>query len=310
MANATSVFKSRDILEKADLVRKKFCRERVLLRGIIEFSNHCLRNCLYCGLRRDNRRLKRYRMSQGQILKAVKKIHKAKIKTVILQSGDDLGYSRQNICRIIRRIKEEFPEMAITLSVGERPLADYRAFKESGASRYLLKHETANPGLYAKLHPGQSLENRIRVLRQLKRLGYQVGAGNIVGLPGQTLRDLKQDVTFMKKLGVEMAGIGPFVPQKDTPLAGVSAGSAELTRKVIALTRLALPRANLPATTALATADKRRGQLKALCCGANVLMCNFTPARFCRDYRIYDGKEKVSLREALRVIRQAGRKAA
>ncbi|MDD5347938.1 MAG: [FeFe] hydrogenase H-cluster radical SAM maturase HydE, partial [Candidatus Omnitrophica bacterium] len=290
-------------------VRRSSCGNEVLLRGIIEFSNHCVRNCLYCGLRRDNKKLSRFRMAPVEIRMTAERIVRSGITTVILQSGDDPGFKTEALCRLIQELKRRFPGLAITLSVGERPLADYKKFKEAGADRYLLKHEAANPKLYARLHPGQTLTKRMRILRYLKKLGYEVGAGTIVGLPGQTMEDLAKDIIFMKKLGVEMAGIGPFVPQKDTPLAGFPAGSSELTRRVIALTRLALPRVNLPATTALATVDKSRGQIKALQSGANVLMCNFTPAQYCRSYRIYDDKVRVSLQEARRVIRAAGRKA-
>jgi biotin synthase len=306
-ANATSVFKSKDIFKKADFIRNKFYRGAVLLRGIIEFSNYCCRNCLYCGLRRDNRKIKRYRLSQRQIIDAAGKIHEAKVKTVILQSGDDFGYTREKICRIVRRIKTKFPDLAITLSIGERPLADYRAFKAAGADRYLLKHETANPGIYARLHPGQSLKSRIRILKYLKKLGYAVGAGNIVGLPGQSAEDLVKDVLFLRKMKVEMAGIGPFIPQSDTPLGNYPAGDLDLTLRVLALARIILKRVNLPATTALVTSDRKAGQLRALKSGANVLMCNFTPEKFRKNYRIYDGKEKVSLATAKTLIRQVKR---
>ena len=300
--------KKEALFKKADRIREKYCGDKVLLRGIIEFSNHCVRNCFYCGLRRDNKKIMRYRMSESLILDTVRKIYKAGIKTVILQSGDDPGFRTDALCRLVKTIKARFPKMAITLSVGERPLRDYKKFKDAGADRYLLKHETANKSLYAKLHPGQNLKQRIGILKYLKKLGYDLGAGNIVGLPGQTEEDLAGDVLLMKKLKLDMAGIGPFIPQKDTPFGANFSGSADLTLKVLALTRITLPKVNLPATTALATVDRHNGQLKALNSGANVIMCNFTPQNFRKDYWIYDNKERASLKKAIQTIKQAKRK--
>jgi len=299
--------KKEGLFKKADSIRKKHCGDKVLLRGIIEFSNHCVRNCLYCGLRRDNKKIRRYRMSESRILDTFRKIYEAGIKTVILQSGDDPGFRTDMLCRLIKTIKSRFPEMAITLSVGERPLNDYKEFKDAGADRYLLKHETANNSLYAKLHPGQSLKQRIGILKYLKKLRFETGAGNIVGLPCQTAEDLADDILLMKKLKLEMAGIGPFIPQKHTPLGRSPSGSTDLTFKVLALARIILPRVNLPATTAVATLDRHGGQLKALNSGANVIMCNFTPLNFRKNYRIYDDKEKTSFKKAMQTIKKAKR---
>lgn len=297
-----------ELFRAADEVRKKCCGDVVRLRGIIEFSNNCVRNCLYCGLRRDNKKIKRYRMSEIEILDAVKEVTKNSVRTVVLQSGDDPIYTTKMICALIRKIKKSFP-CAITLSIGERPLSDYRSFKDEGADRYLLKHETANPDLYRKLHPGQDFKTRIKILEHLKKLKYEVGAGSIVGLPGQTIDDMAEDIVFLKKLKVDMAGIGPFIPQKDTPFGRYPAGSLNITLRMIALLRIALGKINLPATTALATTDPAAAQIKALKCGANVIMCDFTPNRFRKEYRIYDNKERIDLPRALGVIKKSDRKA-
>jgi biotin synthase len=242
-------------------------------------------------------------MADKEILDAANTIAASAIGTVVLQSGDDPGFSAQRLCSLVSRIKHRYPGMAVTLSVGERPRADYRAFRQAGADRYLLKHETANHKLYEFLHPGQTLEARIAILQYLRGIGFEIGAGMIVGLPGQTFEDLADDIMLMKSLNVDMAGIGPFIPQQDTPLGDWPAGSLELTLKAIALARIALPKANLPATTAVATLDIHRGLRKALGCGANVIMCNFTPPIFRKHYRIYDNKEKVSLETARKFIR-------
>jgi biotin synthase len=247
-------------------------------------------------------------MDMRQMLRLAGVIAGAGISTVILQSGDDPGSSTRKMCDVIRRIKRSYPSLAITLSMGERPLADYRAFKESGADRYLLKHETVNSRLYALLRPGCDFKRRRVILEYLKKTGFEVGAGNIVGLPGQRPDDLAGDILFMKKLGVDMAGIGPFIPHKDTPLKDCLPGDLKLTLRVLALARLVLKDVNLPATTALATLDTWNGQVQGLRAGANVLMPNFTPAVFRNRYTIYDRKKFVGVQEALRTISRAKRK--
>ncbi len=293
--------------KRADETRGKYCGNTVHLRGLIEFSNVCSRNCLYCGLRRDNRKIKRYRMDRRQILRFAGEIAAAGIPTVILQSGDDPSYRTGTLCGIISAIKRAYPFLAVTLSAGERPLADYRAFKESGADRYLLKHETVNPGLYARMRPGCDFKRRRAILEYLRKTGYEVGAGTIVGLPGQRLEDLAGDILFMKSLKVDMAGIGPFIPHKDTPLKSCPPGDLGLTLRVLALARVVLKDANLPATTALATLDGRKGQILGLGAGANVLMPNFTPALYRKQYTIYNRKKFVGMREVLKTIALAGR---
>jgi len=295
-----------ELMAEADAVRAKTKGDGVFLRGIVEFSNRCVRNCLYCGLRRANTRITRYRMSPDEVVAAAVRTAGLGVGTVVLQSGDDLDYKAADIARIISRIKEQ-ADVKITLSLGERPFPDYELWREHGADRYLMKHETADPVLYDRLHPGKHLSERLAALRYLQELGYEIGSGFIVGLPGQTARTLAADIALVRELGVDMCGSGPFLPQADTPLSAAPAGDEETTLRVLALLRLACPRANLPATTALASLDPEKGQLLALLAGANVIMPNFTPSACREHYRIYDHKEAVGLKSATAVIRQAGR---
>lgn len=274
----------------ADKVRRKSLGDEVHLRGIIEFSNHCVRNCAYCGISRSNRGLKRYRMAPEEIVEAAREAVAMGFKTIVLQSGEDFHYSGEIIAEIVKSIKEL--GVAVTLSLGERPREDYARWREAGADRYLLKFETSDPELYARLHPGTSLSSRLRCLGFLRELGYQVGSGNMVGLPGQDLPSLASDILLMQSLGLEMAGIGPFIPHPATPLGGCPQGSTVLTLKVLALTRLLLPRTHLPATTALGSVD-RQGRRSGLQCGANVLMLNLTPLKYRSLYEIYPAKAEV-----------------
>lgn len=297
-----------ELFQEAEEVCKRYIGEQVYIRGIIEFSNYCFRDCLYCGLRRSNKRIKRYRMREEEIVSLAEKIILCGIKTVVLQSGDDMGFSAETLSRIISKIKKRHPEVAITLCVGERDFEDYKAFKDAGADRYLLKQETSNPSLYARLHPGQSLKRRLEILEYLKRIGYQIGAGNIVGLPGQRIEDLADDLLLLQALEVDMAGIGPFIPQQDTPLANFAPPGLDLTLRVLALARIITKNAHLPATTALATLDPQRGQILGLRIGANVLMPDFTPEGYRERYTIYDNKRRVDLEEAKKVVRKARKK--
>lgn len=258
------------------------------LRAIIEFSNYCVRNCYYCGLRRDNRLISRYRMTPEEILAAARAAQGEGYRTIVLQAGEDPAYTVDTLADLIGRMKEEL-DVAVTLSLGDRPKKDYRRLREAGADRYLLKHETADPRLFTSLRPGTDLPTRLRELHWLRELGYQVGAGNIVGLPGQSLETLVEDIVLLRALNVEMAGIGPFIPHPDTPLARFPAGSLEMTLKVLAITRLLLPHTHLPATTAVAVlaADGRQRALRA---GANVIMPDLTPDVYRRHYGIYPGR--------------------
>lgn len=298
---------SNQLFNEADKIREACLGNEVHIRGIIEFSNYCCRSCLYCGLRKENKGISRYRMSGEEIIKLANEITNFGLKTVVLQSGDDFAFTQKTLSTIINKIKKENPGVAITLSVGERPPDDYKAFKDAGADRYLLKHETANPELYQRLHPGQSLKRRLEILEYLKKLNYQVGAGNIVGLRGQALEDLADDILLMKMLDVDMAGIGPFIPQRDTPLSDFPSGPLELTLKVLALTRILTKNSHLPATTALATLDSAQGQLSGFKAGCNVIMPDFTPEYYRKDYVIYDHKRRVDLERAKELIFKARR---
>ncbi len=272
----------------ADETRERCVGNDVHLRGIIEFSNHCVKNCLYCGLRRDNSCLDRYRMTADEILETARQGAEAGVKTIVLQSGEDPFFTGEGLARLIRGLKEKL-DVAVAVSVGDRTRSDYRLMREAGADRYLLKHETADGALFAGLRPGTTLEGRKKRLLWLKELGFQVGSGNMIGLPGQTVETIAEDILLMENLDVEMAGIGPFIPNGNTPLAEFPGGTAEMTLKTLAVARLMLPFAHLPATTALATIDPQ-GRQKALRCGANVIMPDITPVRYKRLYEIYPNK--------------------
>ncbi|MDD4558174.1 MAG: [FeFe] hydrogenase H-cluster radical SAM maturase HydE [bacterium] len=278
----------RTLFEVADRVRHKSVGDAVYLRALVEFSNHCRNNCSYCGIRPGNRQVKRYRMEPEEIVEALAVAHRLNIGTAVLQSGEDLWYDTGKIVWMIREIKERYG-MAVTLSLGERSYEDYQAFREAGADRYLLRHETSDPELYAGLHPGMTLQHRLCCLRQLKELGYQTGSGNMVGLPGQTCLSLAHDVAFIRDMGLEMAGIGPFIPAEDTPLSNAECGTLDVVLREVALLRLNSPLLMIPATTAVATLDPQ-GRQQALQCGANILMPNFTPLRYRERYRLYAGK--------------------
>lgn len=281
------------LFRTADEVRRRYVGDEVHLRGIIEFSNHCVRNCHYCGLRVQNRSLPRYRMTEDQIVSVAEAAASLGfIGTIVLQSGEDPAYDGPALAGIIRKVKKR-TGLAVTVSVGDRPREDYALWREAGADRYLLKHETADTELFRRLRPGTTLDGRLECLRHLRELGYQLGSGNMVGLPGQTLSTLVDDLLLLRGLDVEMAGIGPFIPHPQTPLANAAAGSVGLTLCVLAVARLVLPWAHLPATTALATAD-HRGRQKALLCGANVVMPNVGPTEYRHLYQIYPGKAAIN----------------
>lgn len=294
------------LFRRADGIRRKECGESVYIRGIIEFSNHCVHNCLYCGLRRDNDAVVRYRMDEDEMVDTALRIASYGVGTIVLQSGDDFFYTRSMLCRVVERIKHR-ADVAVTLSIGERPFDDYRALKAAGADRYLLKHETANEALYRRLHPHQTLRQRLRILDFLRRIGYQIGTGNIVGLPGQTVDDLCADIVLLHDLSPDMASVGLFIPQHDTPLATVPRGTVPATLRVLALVRIATGNAHMPVTTALVTADPDRGLIRGLRAGANVIMPDFTPDRYRLDYAIYDNKLQITLDAARASIHAAGR---
>ena len=271
----------------ADKVRYKYVGNGIHLRGLIEFSNICRRNCLYCGLRRDNKKIERYRLNTQMIVELAKKAKSYGYKTVVLQSGEDIFFTADILADIIKKIKEL--DLAITLSIGERSFSEYEILKKAGADRFLLRIETTDKNLYDQMDPGMSFINRKRCLSDLKKLGYEVGTGCLVGLPGQSLASLAQDILFFKKIDADMIGIGPLIPNGDTPLAGVKPGDFTLTRKMVSLIRLLLPEANIPATTAMETLQPNARTI-ILCSGANVVMPNVTEGDYRRKYALYPGK--------------------
>ena len=291
----------------ADTVRREAVGDHVYLRGLIEFSNFCVCNCRYCGLRRDNRSLSRYILTPDELFSSAEAAALAGMDTLVLQSGEYPGVSASFLADIIKELRARHPDLAITLSVGERPAADYALWRKAGAERFLIKHETANPRLYAQLHPGRTLFTRLEAIRTLKNLGYTVGSGFIIGVPGQTEEDLIEDLLLVQALQVGMCGAGPFLPQAETPFKKAPTGSVPLTLRIMALIRILLPNVHIPATTALASLDPVAGQCEGLRAGGNVLMPSFTPDQHRSQYRIYDHKQRIGVQEAHLAISRAGR---
>ena len=277
------------LFEKSRKIRSKYYQKDIYIRGLIEFTNYCKNDCYYCGIRRSNLSASRYRLTKEEILQCCEIGYVLGFRTFVLQGGEDNAYGDDRICDIVYEIKKKYPDCAVTLSIGEKSYESYKRYYDAGADRYLLRHETATKELYEKLHPGMSFENRRRCLRDLKDIGYQVGAGFMVGLPGQSNEDYVNDLLFLKELEPEMVGIGPFIPQKDTPLANESRGTVETTVIMLAIVRLLLPEVLLPATTALGTIDPL-GREKGLKAGANVVMPNLSPTEVRKKYALYDGK--------------------
>lgn len=275
------------LFEAADRVRKKYVGDEVHLRGLVEFSNFCKQNCLYCGLRKDNKNVKRYRLKEDDVIKFAKEAADMGYKTIVLQSGEDAYYTIDKMKYIISEIKKF--DVAITLSIGEKTFEEYRAYKEAGANRYLIRIETTDKNLYTKLDPDMDWENRLKCLQDLRKLGFEVGTGCLVGLPQQTLESLADDILFFKEINADMIGIGPFIPNQNTPLADAKGGQFELALKVMAITRLLLPDINIPATTAMETLNPN-GRIIALQSGANVIMPNVTQGEYRKFYEIYPGK--------------------
>lgn len=277
-----------DLFAQADQVRREYCGDQIHLRGLIEFSNMCACDCCYCGLRKTNQQQERYRMPLDEIFESAQKAVSLGYGTVVLQSGDSAGYLIDDYCQLIERIKKDIG-CAVTLCIGERSFDEYRALREAGADRYLLRFETSDKSLFQRLKPDSILERRLQCLEQLKLLGYQVGSGIMVGIPGQTQEILAEDILLMKALDLDMIGLGPFISHPQTPLAGNFSGTLELSLKVLAITRILTKNTHMPATTAMGTIDPH-GREKALQCGANVLMPNVTPQRYRQHYQIYPNK--------------------
>jgi biotin synthase len=277
------------LFKKADERRQNVYGKDVYMRGLIEFTNFCKNDCTYCGIRRSNKLADRYRLSIDEILECCEVGYELGYRTFVLQGGEDSQYTDEDIVDMIKRIKEKYTDIAITLSIGEKPYASYQKYYDAGADRYLLRHETSARGLYEKLHPKMSYDERIQCLYDLKKIGYQIGAGFMVGLPDQTTEDLVSDLRFLKELQPQMVGIGPFIPHKDTPLANEIGGDLRMTTILLAIIRLMLPGVLLPATTALGSISPQ-GREKGLKAGANVVMPNLSPTTVRDKYLLYDGK--------------------
>ncbi|MFQ6723246.1 MAG: [FeFe] hydrogenase H-cluster radical SAM maturase HydE [Opitutales bacterium] len=283
------------LFKEADRVRRERVGDAIHLRALIEFSNICKRHCKYCGIRAGNTTTERYRLEKEAILALAKKAVDLGYRTIVLQSGEDDNYYSDKLCDIIREIKAF--DVAVTLSIGEKTFEDYKAYREAGADRFLLRIETTDRHLYESMHPHASFDNRVRCLQDLKTLGYEVGTGCLVGLPGQTLESLADDILFFKALDADMIGVGPFIPHAQTPLKDEKLGDFWLALKVMALTRINLPTINIPATTAMETIIPN-GRLIALQSGANVVMPNVSTIDCRKKYEIYPNKAGVNDDEA------------
>lgn len=272
--------------ETADMIYGK----KVYIRGLIEFTNYCKNDCLYCGIRRSNRCTDRYRLTEEQILSCCAAGYELGFRTFVLQGGEDPYFTDEKVCSLVAAIKKEHPDCAVTLSIGEKERASYQAYFDAGADRYLLRHETANREHYEKLHPAEmTLENRKRCLWDLKEIGYQTGCGFMVGSPYQTIQTIYDDLQFIRELQPEMVGIGPFIPQRDTPFGNEAAGTMEMTLRLLSIIRLIHPHVLLPATTALGTIHPK-GREKGILAGANVVMPNLSPVDVRDKYKLYDNK--------------------
>jgi biotin synthase len=291
-----------ELWQAADRTRQQFVGGEVYLRGLIELSNYCVRLCGYCGLRAANHHLERYRMTEAEVMKCAEKAVQFGYGTVVLQSGEDAGLTCDWLTKLIRRLKSETP-LAVTLSLGERDDHELAAFQEAGADRYLLRFETSNRRLYEAIHPPRNgdVSDRLAILRRLRELGYEVGSGVMIGIPGQTYDDLADDIELFATLDLDMIGVGPYLVHPATPLADAGnqltlpeseqvPATELMTYKVLALTRLKCPRANIPATTALATLNIAEGRELGLERGANIVMPNLTPVKYRVHYEIYPAK--------------------
>lgn len=281
---------SQYLFEKARFSSHKYFGKDIYLRGLIEFTNYCKNDCYYCGIRRNNKNASRYRLSKDEILSCCQVGYKFGFRTFVLQGGEDEAFTDDVIVDIVSSIRKKYTDCAITLSIGEKSYESYLKYFKAGADRYLLRHETANEEHYAMLHPKElSIENRKNCLRNLKKIGYQVGTGFMVGSPYQTPEYLAEDLEFIKELSPHMIGIGPFIPHKDTKFANLKAASVDLTLFLMGILRLMLPKTFIPSTTALGTIDNR-GREKGILAGSNVLMPNLSPISVRKKYDLYDNK--------------------
>lgn len=289
------------LMEKAVQARKAVYGNEVYIRGLIEISNICKNDCYYCGIRKSNMNVKRYRLSKEDILHCADNGYKLGFRTFVLQGGEDIFFSDDFLCGIIGELKENYPDCAVTLSLGERTRESYERLYAAGADRYLLRHETATKEHYEKLHPANmSFDNRMKCLENLKDIGYQTGCGMMIGSPEQTVYDIVRDIRFIEEFKPHMVGMGPFIPHKDTCFADKEAGSVLLTLKVMAIVRIMMPHVLLPSTTALATMcnDGHRAGIMA---GCNVIMPNLSPEHAKENYTLYDNKANSGTEDALKI---------
>ena len=278
------------LASKAREAREQIYGKEVYLRGLIEFTNYCKNDCLYCGIRRSNKNAERYRLTEEQILSCCESGYKLGFRTFVLQGGEDMYFSDEVLVPLVKEINNRYPDCALTLSVGEREKDSYQKLFDAGADRYLLRHETADKEHYESLHPAElSFDHRMKCLWDLKEIGYQVGCGMMIGSPNQTVKHLIKDLRFLQEFKPEMVGIGPFIPHHDTPFANCETGSVDITLKLLSIIRIMLPEVLLPATTALGTADGL-GREKGILAGANVVMPNLSPTDVRDKYLLYDNK--------------------
>ena len=278
------------LFKRAREVRESIYGKDVYIRGLVEFTNYCKNNCYYCGIRNGNKCAERYRLSEEEIISATDSGYELGFRTFVLQGGEDMYFTDDKMCEIIRTIKKNHPDCAVTLSIGEREYDSYKKMFDAGADRYLLRHETANKDHYNMIHPKEmSYEHRMQCLKNLKEIGYQVGCGMMIGSPYQKTHHIVNDIRFIQSFKPEMVGIGPFIPHHDTDYKDEPAGSAKLTLRVLSIVRLVLPEVLLPSTTALGTVDPL-GREKGILAGANVVMPNLSPTGVRNKYLLYDNK--------------------
>lgn len=290
------------IYEEADRIRRETVGDIVHIRAIIEFSNICARQCRYCGLNCTNPDIEYYQMTEDEILATAREAIDAGYKTIVLQSGENPKLDREWMGRIVKKINQM--GATVTLSIGELTDEDFRYYREQGADRYLLKHETADPDIYSRLHPCGTLESRLHCLMTIHEMGYETGSGFMIGLPGQTLETIAEDLLLLKKTGCKMAGIGPFIPHPETPLGDAEPGDPELTKRAVALARILIPDANLPVTTALGVVNQTAKE-NAFACGANVVMKKVTPDEYKEAYEIYPAKlDKTNIKEDRKLLEE------
>ncbi len=294
-----------ELWDKADTVRREYVGDAVHLRGLVEISNNCVRQCTYCGIRAGNKAVQRYRMPADEVLQCARRAVLLGYGTLVIQAGEDYGLTREWVSDLVRRIKAETP-LAVTLSLGERLDEDLVSWRQAGANRYLLRFETSLSHLYAAIHPPRTgqVDDRMSILARVREIGYEVGSGIMVGIPGQTLESIADDLLCFQSMDLDMIGIGPYIPHPDTPLAqavgpaeipGQAASDETTVLKVVALTRILCPEVNIPATTALGTINRRLGRAHGLARGANVVMPNLTPLQYREKYVIYPNKASIDV---------------